>query len=355
MAGVHIEMPAEVLGRSRWVISPAVQVVGSVQHHSAPQLWPHLTRWHERAHQLESAAAALLSALVPQHGYSPDFLTPPPEGRIESIDRTCERIAETPVELIDYHLDIAFRGRAMPPHVVETFGSTEAFERFRRDQPSVVRQMLRRGGARALARASAEALAAYFAVAIAPDWPQVQSVLEDDIAHHAMRSATHGALQMVEDIGEGVSWQDGGLHLPRPYDVTVDWADDGVLFMPSVSHTGRVLFSAERPATPFIIYPARAVARLWQDPCAEAPHVIADLIGETRAMLLERVARPQSTLQLSRDTGCAPATVSYHLGILLRAGLVHRRRQGRAVLYERTTLADVLSTGDGSQQRPRTG
>jgi DNA-binding transcriptional ArsR family regulator len=48
---------------------------------------------------------------------------------------------------------------------------------------------------------------------------------------------------------------------------------------------------------------------------------------------------------LARSLGLAPGAVGDHLAILLRAGLVHRARAGRSVLYQRTALGDTLAAG----------
>ncbi len=42
---------------------------------------------------------------------------------------------------------------------------------------------------------------------------------------------------------------------------------------------------------------------------------------------------PATTSALSAALGLAPSTVSEHLSALLAAGVVHRRRAGRRVLY----------------------
>ncbi|MFG2111873.1 winged helix-turn-helix domain-containing protein [Streptomyces sp. NPDC048718] len=67
------------------------------------------------------------------------------------------------------------------------------------------------------------------------------------------------------------------------------------------------------------------------------------MLGPTRAGLLAALVRPASTAQLSERHFLSPATVSYHLGVLYRAGLVTRARAGRAVLYRRTPAGSRLA------------
>ncbi|KGN37844.1 ArsR/SmtB family transcription factor [Knoellia subterranea] len=54
---------------------------------------------------------------------------------------------------------------------------------------------------------------------------------------------------------------------------------------------------------------------------------------------------PAATSRLARASGWSQATVSYHLGILARSGLVEGRRRGRMVVYRRTVRGDSLIGG----------
>jgi DNA-binding transcriptional ArsR family regulator len=61
----------------------------------------------------------------------------------------------------------------------------------------------------------------------------------------------------------------------------------------------------------------------------------AELIGHTRARILTLLERPQTTADLAARLSLSPSTVSYHLGVLYRAGLLERRRDRRRVVYTR--------------------
>jgi DNA-binding transcriptional ArsR family regulator len=49
-----------------------------------------------------------------------------------------------------------------------------------------------------------------------------------------------------------------------------------------------------------------------------------------------------STTQVARELGLSAASVSEHLSVLRRAGLVTARRSGRSVLYQRTVFGTEL-------------
>ncbi|MBT2511345.1 winged helix-turn-helix transcriptional regulator, partial [Streptomyces sp. ISL-98] len=79
-------------------------------------------------------------------------------------------------------------------------------------------------------------------------------------------------------------------------------------------------------------------------PAYTASPELARLLGPTRAGLLTALATPASTSELAARHYLSPATVSYHLGVLRRSGLVTPIRDGRYVLYRRTAQGTHLTT-----------
>lgn len=341
-------MSADTLGRSRFAVCPATEVVGSIRQRGRQRLRPHLRRRRD----LAAANAAprsleLLHGLIPHsHPYTPDFLTPSPHSPLLSIHQAADTVRHTPPDEVDYHLDIAFRGRRVRTEVAATFASTATYEQWRRPMPPVVAEALRDGPA-ALAARAADALIDYFTAVLEPEWDTIRNLLLDDIRYRAERMADHGAGAVINNLGDGVHWQGGELRIARPYETVVDWATDGFLLMPSTTDE-QVLFSAERPRTPVLIYPTRGISRLWNPPTERGDAAIRELIGDTRALLLAHLDEPRSTSQLSRDTALTPATISYHLSILRRAGLVRSRRRRRVVLYQRCPLGARLLGGEAN-------
>ena len=57
------------------------------------------------------------------------------------------------------------------------------------------------------------------------------------------------------------------------------------------------------------------------------------LLGHGRAAVLRALDRPATTTELARRLSYAPSTVSAHLDVLARAGLVDRHRVRRSVFY----------------------
>lgn len=351
--GIHILVDSEVLARSRFASSPAVEVMATLRSRASPPPTAlgavhHTSRWNHRAAEaLDEPTLAVLHALAPvDHDYTPDFLTPRPTGTRLTIDEVVETIATTPEEIVDYHLDIGLAGRPVRPEVVEQFASDEAYLAWRRPLPRALAAVVA-AGPRAVAEEAARAIQLFHAHGMADDWPLVRSVLETDIAERGTQISTRGWAAMLDDLG-GLTWTGSELTLQRPYEGVVDWADDGVLFVPSTAHTGRVQFTAERPDSPVVTYPARGTALLWSrrhESAHDPVHDVAELIGQGRRAILLRLDRPRTTRDLSRLDGRSESTISYHLGVLTRAGLVDKRRSGGSVAYRRTALAESLVAG----------
>ncbi|WP_026876214.1 helix-turn-helix domain-containing protein [Jiangella gansuensis] len=345
---VRIPMTAETLGRSRFGISPCAEVLGSLRALRRPSPnAPQLARWSARAgRSVPDGPLELLSGLVSGPSgipaYVPDLLTPPPTAAAMAVEDEAAVIAATPADLIDYQLDIAFRGRPIPPEVAASAGGPERLDATRRPMPDAVATALR-GGPRRFAERVAEAVHVYFDQVIAPDWPRVLDVLTAEVAYRGDRMAQYGALALLDDIHPDLRWEAGSVLLRKPFDVLVDWAHDGLLLIPSAGAGDAVWLNAERPTTPSVIYPARGLHQLWAAARPGAhPDDLGELLGHTRAGLLAALDRPRTTAELSRDLALTPSTVSYHLGILHRTGLVTRRRTGRRVAYARSDLAAAM-------------
>jgi DNA-binding transcriptional ArsR family regulator len=96
------------------------------------------------------------------------------------------------------------------------------------------------------------------------------------------------------------------------------------------------------PRVPKLVYSPRGVGQVWDGSARRPALPIADLLGRSRATLLAKLDLPLSTTQVARELGQSAASVSEHLSVLRRSGLVTARRAGRSVLYQRTLLGTDL-------------
>ena len=95
------------------------------------------------------------------------------------------------------------------------------------------------------------------------------------------------------------------------------------------------------PWLPTVIYPARGIARLWQNPQVP-PRALSRLIGPTRAVILEALVEPASTTGLAARCQLPLSTVSEHLAVLREAGMVTTTRTGRHLPHRRPPLGREL-------------
>ena len=105
-----------------------------------------------------------------------------------------------------------------------------------------------------------------------------------------------------------------------------------------------------REGAAVVSYGARGSGRVWQQGGRGTPHGLPDLVGRTRAALLERLDVPLSTTALAQALGLSISTVSEHLTVMSASGLLQSRRDGQRVLYWRTTVGDLL-VGDENADR----
>jgi DNA-binding transcriptional ArsR family regulator len=141
-----------------------------------------------------------------------------------------------------------------------------------------------------------------------------------------------------------VRWDDeaGALRVDRPFGADVELAGRGLLLVPVVFAWPQVFAMIDAPWQPTLLYAPRGVANLWGEAPAPDPGALGELLGRRRAAILAALAEPATTSALAARLGASPASVSEHLGVLRRAGLVVARRDGRRVLYARSATGDAL-------------
>lgn len=309
--------PADLL-RCRFAVSPLWETAAAVRCLLYPHAHTAQLPWIRPQPPLSSLNLGALPAMLPEHGYVPDFLTPPPAQRSPAIDAELDRVRATPPGRVHAELQ-----RAAGPHA-----STPAIRRLL-DNP---------------ARAASEfagTLRRCWDTLLRPHWPRVHDILEGDIAYRSRRLTDSGTQALLSSLHATLDWADGCIRIDSPSRDHRDLAGHGILLMPSVFNWPAVSVYTDRPWQPTLIYPARGVAAAW---LSTTPHpaALAELIGRTRASILELLTEPTSTTRIARKASVSPPTASAHLHTLLATGLITRNRVGREVRYRRTILGEAL-------------
>jgi DNA-binding transcriptional ArsR family regulator len=250
-------------------------------------------------------------ALTPPGAYMPDFLTPPPESPLPSIERDLERIRSTPVAQV-------------------------AWELAHMDPPQRVRSL----------DGLVDTLRGYFGRAVGPWWPRIVALLQADLHRRARLLAEQGPAALFADLHPALHWDDGTLTVRHRHDEHVRLAGRGLVLVPSAfTWRGPALITRE-PWQPTLIYPARGAGLLWETEAQDGGRAVVALtalLGRTRARVLLACDTPTSTTDVATRLGISAPSASQHLSVLRDAGLVAAQRDRRRVLHARTRLGDDLA------------
>ncbi|MFG2267229.1 helix-turn-helix domain-containing protein [Streptomyces sp. NPDC048720] len=331
---IELTVDAAGLARSRFAISPLHEVVATLLPWGARPA-PDADPWVARARRvLRRARLPLLSELaLDTGGYIPDFLSPHPVQPSPSVEEELQRVRRTPPERVLGELQALRDGRPC-----NGLAGSEL--------PPGVRRAMARGGAH-VARQAADELRRYWELAFAPHWDAAKNALDAEVDRCAGVLARHGAATLFNSLHPQIRWADGTLHVESRYQISLPVPQ--VIVVPSlVAPQPAVAVDPTRDGArpPMLIHPVRDKAITDAITPTAPTSQTAQLLGPTRAALLTALTRPATTAQLAARHYLSPATVSYHLGVLHRAGLVTRTRTGRTVLYRQTPNATRLT---GSQ------
>lgn len=319
---VRFVFSLEDLALTRFAISPMWELVHSLLALRDPSFAALHVPWlRSLSGRMQGLALEHAVALTPPRGYTPDFLFPPPTGPLGDIADDLAALRATPAAQIRADMQLFSTQHKRGPQIA---GPWLAHPR---------REL----------RSLADLLEAYWARAIEPVWPRVRAFLDADISYRARRLAAGGPEILFADLSTNVTWRQPDLDVHVPvHDATVSLDGRGLLLVPSAFSANRPFVIDRPPSQPTLGYPARGIATLWEE-AEQAPDGLDRLLGSSRAALLADLGAPRSTTELARRLSLSPATTSHHLTTLRDSGLVTAQRQGRLVLYARTTLGDALA------------
>lgn len=304
------------LGEVRFGVSPLCELGLSLKTLRAPARYPSQVPWLRRTREArERLDLDLLSELVDDRLWTPDFLTPRPESPLTGIDDELGELA------------------AMPPS--RFLGDIEAVR-------GTLPDVFRGPSARVMGR-TIDALRVYWDGLFAPWWPRMRSVLQADIVHRGRRMAAAGTGGMLDELVEAVSF-DGGdvrVRLRDPRDRTVAVAGRGLTLVPTLFSRGVTVPSAD-DGPPMILYSCRGHGVLWETERPATVEAVAGLLGATRTALLVALSDPASSTELAVRFDVTASAVNQHLRALRDGGLVTSTRYGRSVLYFRSPLGEAL-------------
>lgn len=310
---IRVALDASTLARVRLASSPAAEAMA----------WLRLTAGHgthpvfgdpgaAARSALSDPDAALVAAVLPApgaRGYTPDLLTPKPSAGFAG---QLDRIAATPPETVAAQL--AMTGRRFP---------------------RAVRAAVDAGD---FATRAARGLDRFWQVAVADGWASLRATMDADLATRATTMATAGVGALLNSLHDTLTWANGEIAIRSPWEERFSFADVEIVCAPAVLAWPRLSVQLHDPADVVLGYPATGIGARQT-----GKHGVDRLVGTTRAALLRDLDVPRSTASLAARHHLSPPTVSYHLKVLQRSGLVTAHRDGAYVLYRRTDSGRLLA------------
>ncbi|MFE7573813.1 helix-turn-helix domain-containing protein [Streptomyces sp. NPDC057521] len=278
-------------------------------------------KWRTETRPRLSGEVRLLSAVVPQRGYFPDFLTPSQESAEPlGLDAGMEAVRATPPERLS--AEIALLG-------------DPGTRRAARLDP------LREGGAEPVGRLVA-ALRDYHRAAVEPYWPHIRSAVEADRAIRGRALLDGGTDELLASLPPVIRWRAPVLEADYPVDRDLHLDGRGLLLQPSYFCRGAPVVLRDPLLPPVLVYPvAHRAAPAFADPGPS----LGRLLGQTRSTVLRAIGDGCTTSELARRAGVSLASASQHACVLREAGLVHTLRHGSSVQHTLTPLGGSLLRG----------
>ncbi|MET0426475.1 MAG: ArsR family transcriptional regulator [Actinoplanes sp.] len=331
---IRIEIDEPTLARTRIAISPMAEVACSLfllERNPVSIPWPY-QGWARRTREIlrSDPATAPVQLYLRLPSVSPDFLTPLPLSPMPTITEQLDQLRATPAEIIEAEFAKHYPDGDVLP----------ILRPFRDDRAGALNRL-------------ADGVAAYWDAAMAPYWPAMRAALDEEVLLRARALAGDGPDALLARLHKRIIWERPVLTLVKPLDQSFEAVDQRLLLVPLIFSRGALMCSGDQPDVIMVTYQSRGAAVLADEPAppvAGTDDRLAILVGRGRATVLRALTTPATTTGLSTALGLAPSTVSEHLSGLLAAGVVHRRRAGRRVLYglEPAGIALVKLLGDDS-------
>jgi DNA-binding transcriptional ArsR family regulator len=317
---IELRMAPGDFAQLRFAYSPLSEAINSLYMLHTGRVNTLHRRWAETARErLRDLDTTLLRAIVPP---ARAVITPPLDlNGANTIESQLELLADWPPSLLRADLESLWRGLPMPV---------------------AARQVMADGPAGA--RRVAAALGTYWNAAIAPHWDKIRAVLDADIAYRAQQVTLGGISALLKDLHPQLQFRQATIRIDKTGDRIYDLEGNGLLLIPCVFAGSCLMFDPGSLGMPTINYRPRGLGTVWDgyDTTRRAGDPLTALIGHSRTAILRNTELPITTTDLARELSLSGATISEHLSILKRCGMVTSWRSGSRVLYQRTPLASSI-------------
>ena len=318
--------PADV-EKVRFSFSPLIEVSASYKVLLRPDRHTVYQSWVDETNLLfDRIEFPYMTAVILEHGYIVDFITPTPPKTILNFEDEIDRVRETPDDVIRKNVE----------QVISKAGISPIRQMFL-DHPREALECL------------IEELRFYWQQALAPHWAQMRNILEADVVYRARMLATYGIDAMFTDLADYVAYQQGALQVHKNHDDCglnqphiVQLQGQGLQLVPAIFASTGGAWQVVPEWLPMVIYRPRGLG-LWKQPHLPEPDEALQLtLGTSRARLLQVLAEPLHTTDLAQRLNVTAGAISQQLGRLSQAGLIESYRSGSKVFYRLSTRGERL-------------
>lgn len=189
----------------------------------------------------------------------------------------------------------------------------------------------------------------YWEVCLAPEWPQLEDLLLQDIQQRGQLLFEQGVLEVLNSLAPQLhGYREGeNITIQYPSQSQREMRGDQLLFLiPSSYVWPRLSFMYEKDVLLAIVY---SIKRFQEEGSAPVPPErllkLLRAVGDmTRLQILQLLSQqPRSTRELAGILGLTEAGISKHVKMLQEAGFLKSERSSYYVLYQSTRdpLAEI--------------
>ncbi|GHF24597.1 hypothetical protein GCM10010218_01440 [Streptomyces mashuensis] len=185
----------------------------------------------------------------------------------------------------------------------------------------------------------------FHALAIAPFWNRIRNLLELERETWGRTVLSGGVESVLNNLHPAITWEAPHLRVDTAQDTRdLELTGAGLVLAPSLFAPHPFLLPPDSgwQGLPTLVYnlTPEAAATLWHT--EEPGAALGELLGHTRASVLECVRIPSSTGEISRRLHISNPSASKHIGVLRRSGLVTTERKNNLALHSLTLLGEAV-------------
>ncbi|WOX15482.1 winged helix-turn-helix domain-containing protein [Streptomyces sp. N50] len=194
----------------------------------------------------------------------------------------------------------------------------------------------------------------FSSAALEPFWGRIRDYLELEREARGRDILSGGVDSVLNELHPSISWRAPFLRVgDEQGGGNTELLGEGLVIAPSLFAPAPTVLDTDtgRQGAPVLVYNVTptgdSLAGLWQQREEDRAATLSDLLGHTRANVLESLRSPSSIGEISRRLGISHPSVSKHLGILRKSGLVAAERRNNLTMHHLTHLgAAVLGRRD---------